>query len=436
MAIPIFEVQFDKDGNVFQAAQEADILRYLTTAPGNQTTDVVALSHGWNNDMDEARTLYRKFLGNLETLLPAAKAGKVIAIGVLWPSKKFAEKDLIPSGSAAFDPFELLSPLLAEQVEQLKHTLGSADADKLLDAAAALLPQLENSASAQREFVSMLATAIAPHVDAKQSSHEEGALSLATQDGAEVLQKLSAPVETQAVDTSGGGAASFSDSPGGAAGMGGLLSSITAGASRLLNLMTYYTMKDRAGAVGRNGVNPLLNRIQSGISKDIRLHLAGHSFGGRLMTATVDGPARLRVSTLLLLQAAFSHNGFAQKYDGQHDGFFLNVVAQQKVSGPILVTHSDKDKAVGTAYPLASRISGDTAAAFGDASDIYGGIGRNGAQHMGDLAQDVTLLAAKAAYQLTPGKLVYNFDGDNVITSHGDVARPETAWLMATRIAS
>ncbi|HTP31848.1 MAG TPA: hypothetical protein VMJ75_06720 [Candidatus Acidoferrales bacterium] len=435
MAIPIFEVQFDKNGNVFQPQQEADILRFLTT-PGNQVTDLVALSHGWNNDMDEARTLYRKFLRHLEPLLPAAKADKVAAIGVLWPSKRFAEKDLIPSGSAAFDPFELLSPLLAEQVEQLKNTLGSADADKLLDDAAALLPRLENSASAQRDFVAKLAAAIAPHLDAKQSSHEEGASSLATQDGAELLQKLSAPVETATVDTAGGGAASLSDTAGGAAGMGSLLSSITAGASRLMNLFTYFTMKDRAGIVGRNGVNPMLNRIQNGISKDIRLHLAGHSFGGRLMTATVDGPAPLRVSTLLLLQAAFSHNGFAQKYDGQHDGFFMNVVAQKKVSGPILVTHSDKDQAVGTAYPLASRIGGDTAAAFGDASDIYGGIGRNGAQHMGDAAQDVTLLAAQSPYQLAPGKLIYNFDGNDVITGHSDVARPETAWLMALRIAS
>ena len=164
MAIPIFEVQFDKQGNVFQPSQEADIVRYLTSAPGSQTTDIVALSHGWNNDMDEARTLYRTFLGNLEPQLPAAKAGKVAAIGVLWPSKKFAEQDLIPSGSAGLNPFEMLKPLLAQQVEQLKHTLGTSDADKLLEDAAALLPQLEASPAAQRDFVGKLAAAIAPHL--------------------------------------------------------------------------------------------------------------------------------------------------------------------------------------------------------------------------------------------------------------------------------
>jgi hypothetical protein len=436
MAIPIFEVQFDKDGNVFQPQQEVDIIRFLSTPSGNQTTDVLALSHGWNNDMDDARTLYRKFLANLEPLMPAAKAGTVIAIGVLWPSKKFADKDLIPSGAAGFDPFEAFSPLLAEQIEQLKNALGSADADAQLDAAAALLPKLEDSPAAQREFVNRLAVLVGPHVDPGQSSPEEGTAALGSQDGAELLQSLSAPLDGQAVNLGGGGAASLDVSAGGAAGLGSMFSSVTAGASRLLNYLTYYVMKDRAGVVGKKGVNPLLSRIQAGVPQGIRFHLAGHSFGGRLMTATVDGPNRLRVQTLLLLQAAFSHNGFAQKYDGQHDGYFLQVVQQRKVSGPILVTHSDKDEAVGTAYPLASRINRDTAAGLGDANDLYGGIGRNGAQHMGGLAQDLTLQAAQSPYSLADGKPVFNFNGDRVISSHSDVARPETAWLMAMRILS
>jgi hypothetical protein len=436
MAIPIFEVQFDKDGNVFQPQQEAAVSQFLSTAAGSQTTDVVTLSHGWNNDMDDARTLYRNFLANLEALLPPATAARTIAIGVLWPSKKFADRDLIPSGAAALDPFESLAPLLSEQIEQLKNTLSSSEADAQLDAAAALLPTLENSPSAQREFVSRLSAVVKSYVDVGQAAPEEGTADLSSRDGAEVLQSLSAPIDGLSVAAGAGGAASFGDSAGGAAGLGDMFSSVTAGASRLLNYLTYYVMKDRAGVVGKKGVNPLLSRIQAKVPDSIRFHLAGHSFGGRLMTAVVDGPNRLRVKTLLLLQAAFSHNGFAQKYDGQHDGFFLPVVQQRKVSGPILVTHSDKDQAVGTAYPLASRISGDTAAALGDASDQYGGIGRNGAQHMGDLVQNLTLLAAKSGYSLPDSKPVVNFNGDQIISSHGDIARPETAWLMAMRILS
>jgi hypothetical protein len=115
-------------------------------------------------------------------------------------------------------------------------------------------------------------------------------------------------------------------------------------------------------------------------------------------------------------------------------GFFLQVVQQRKVNGPILVTHSDKDEAVGIAYPLASRISRDTAARLGDANDIFGGIGRNGAQHMGYQAQFLTLLGGRPDYSLAADKVIYNFNRDEVITSHGDVARPETAWLLAKRI--
>jgi hypothetical protein len=55
---------------------------------------------------------------------------------------------------------------------------------------------------------------------------------------------------------------------------------------------------------------------------------------------------------------------------------------------------------------------------------------------MGDLAQELTLLAAQSSYQLAAGKLIFNFNGDQVINGHSDVARRETAWLLAMRILS
>src|SRR4029450_4507756 len=39
-------------------------------------------------------------------------------------------------------------------------------------------------------------------------------------------------------------------------------------------------------------------------------------------------------------------------------------------------------RAVGIAYPVASRLAGTVASAFGDANDKFGGLGRNGAQKM------------------------------------------------------
>jgi pimeloyl-ACP methyl ester carboxylesterase len=172
--------------------------------------------------------------------------------------------------------------------------------------------------------------------------------------------------------------------PGGpAAGIDDFFSGIKAGALRLLNFTTYQTMKDRAGIVGKNGVNPVLHRIQSQVPNGIQFHLVGHSFGGRVVTATVDGPQTLRVNTLLLLQAAYSHNGLAQNFDGHGaNGFFEKVLSQAKVNGPILITHSKHDRAVGLAYPLASRLNGDDAAGVGNKDDRFGGMGANGAQHI------------------------------------------------------
>ena len=163
----------------------------------------------------------------------------------------------------------------------------------------------------------------------------------------------------------------------------------------------------------------------------MKFHFVGHSFGGRLVTATVDGPQALRVKTLLLLQAAYSHNGLALNFDNKgKNGFFHAVLDQKKVTGPILITHTNKDKAVGLAYPLASRLNGDNAAAFGGPDDVYGGMGANGAQHVD--GADITLQPANGTYDFPAlGKSVINLNGDTIITSHGDVARPETALVLA-----
>ncbi len=191
-------------------------------------------------------------------------------------------------------------------------------------------------------------------------------------------------------------------------------------------------MKDRAGIVGKNGVNPVLHRIQSQVPNGIQFHLVGHSFGGRVVTATVDGPQTLRVNTLLLLQAAYSHNGLAQNFDGHGaNGFFEKVLSQAKVNGPILITHSKHDRAVGLAYPLASRLNGDDAAGVGNKDDRFGGMGANGAQHIDPKRLEIALQPVGTTYDFTTGKPVINLNGDAFISSHGDVAKAETAYVLA-----
>jgi hypothetical protein len=196
-------------------------------------------------------------------------------------------------------------------------------------------------------------------------------------------------------------------------------------------------MKERAGLVGASGLNPCLAELRKRRA-ETRLHLVGHSFGGRLVTAATlgeQGKPVVKPDTVTLLQAAFSHYGFARRYrGGSNDGFFRAVVADGMTGGPILVTHSKRDMAVGYAYPLASRLAGQDAAGLGDANDRFGGIGRNGAQFTPE-AEGGTLEAVGGAYSFTGDKL-YNLNADEVIGGHSDIRRPEVAYAILTGLVS
>jgi hypothetical protein len=138
---------------------------------------------------------------------------------------------------------------------------------------------------------------------------------------------------------------------------------------------------------------------------------------------------------MTLLQAAFSHNGLSQKFDGTNDGAFRTILQDRRVSGPIVITHTKNDKAVGVAYPLVSRIARDNAAALGDQDDPYGGMGRNGAQHTPEVSSaesELREVPGGGAYTFTPGR-VYNLNADRFVKDHGDVtgAQVVNAFLHA-----
>ena len=115
-------------------------------------------------------------------------------------------------------------------------------------------------------------------------------------------------------------------------------------------------------------------------------------------------------------------------------GSFRTVVDSGRIDGPILVTHTKNDKAVGIAYPLASRINGDTAAAFGDENDNFGGLGRNGAQQMAqNEVSKGSLLPVGGTYAFTPRKF-FNLEGSAFIKDHSDVHGKEVAHAIRAAI--
>src|SRR5436305_8637764 len=96
---PFFQVQFDKDGKVFAPAEVEALMAALTAA--DKPTDLLVMCHGWNNNMDDAKTLYSGLAKEIAAQVKTQPklAGRSFAIaGVLWPSKKFEDKELIPSG--------------------------------------------------------------------------------------------------------------------------------------------------------------------------------------------------------------------------------------------------------------------------------------------------------------------------------------------------
>jgi len=450
---PFFPVQFTKDGVVFQ---QPDV-DALTSGIHSGVTDLFVLSHGWNNNMDEAKNLYSGLCGQIATQIAAAPAlsGRAFAIcGILWPSKKFEDQELIPSGAASLNDAVTENQLrarvrgLADLIQAKGWPMEAPD--PAVEAKLASVMQSagdwEDDPAVRKQVVATIRGLLPAH-GADPEDATDRFLSMSTD---LLITNLSRTLTPPQNVPQGAGAASldpFSSGPvsglGGAAGFRDVLGGVQSAFLHFLNFTTYYLMKARAGDVGVKGVKPLIETIR-GLRPDLRLHLMGHSFGCRVVTSAVNalaGGGQLRPNTMTLLQGAFSHNGFASKFDGNNDGAFRQVVVQKKVRGPILITHTRNDKAVGIAYPIASRIAGQTASALGDENDIYGGLGSNGAQTQVTTPERVTgtLLEVGGAYPFAAGATSskpYNLKADPFIGGHSDIVKPQIAFAVAVGIAT
>jgi hypothetical protein len=454
------EVQFTRDGAVFD---QGEVTALLKTLDAQDSTDLVVISHGWNNDINDARNLYATLFGNVATLIAAGQGPdlgtrRLAILGVLWPSKKFAETSVIASGAASLDD-DATAAQAAAQLDVLAEALADPAATKKLQQAKRLLPRIENDPAAKRQFADLV-RGVLPKTAVND---EDASAAFFRLPGDQVVDRLGKPaslVTVPAGPADAGGAAEIGGGltpppsifgnagsaaeiggpltppGGGAAGIGSFLSGAQAGALQLANYATYYLMKGRSGTVGAQGLCPVLRQVRAR-RPAMKLHLVGHSFGGRLVasaTAACAEPPVLGLNSLTLLQAAFSHHGFAQKFDGQHDGFFRRAIADNIVSGPVLITYTRNDTAVGQLYPLASRLAGDDAAELGDANDPYGGMGRNGAQKTPE-ATFSTLQQEDKPYQIVGGT-VYNLEASPFIANHGDITGRQVAHALLSSIAT
>jgi hypothetical protein len=96
----------------------------------------------------------------------------------------------------------------------------------------------------------------------------------------------------------------------------------------------------------------------------------------------------------------------------------------------MLITHTKNDQAVGIAYPLASRIAHQKAAALGDRNDPYGGMGRNGAQHTPEAEEVIDGLQEVGSQYVFAQNKVFNLNADRFIKNHSDVTGPQVAYAI------
>ncbi|MFG6491590.1 alpha/beta fold hydrolase [Microbacterium sp. P03] len=422
MKLPYAEIEFDDTGERVHPGQVKDAASVISR---EKATDVIVICHGWNNTAAQARDLYTRVVESMHMVqaeVPGAASRRMVVIGVLWPSIQWADDEDSGAGAGVADEQETLQDMIRARIDD------ASVADRLVE----LVPRLEASSTAQEQFVALLRKTL----PASTEGEDEAAFEmLATGDVGEVLSAAKGGTDAPDALAAAGGAAGIDpmgvaplDDGGGA----GFFDSIMGAGRNLLNLTTYYTMKERAGAVGRNGVAKALEALHDA-APDARLHLVGHSFGGRAVTAAALATSA-KVSSLSLLQAAYSHFGMADDWDGTgKDGAFEKVPS--RIDGPIIVTFTRNDKAVGVAYPIASRLARQIGAGLGDQQDPYGGIGRNGALKTAASLPAGTLLDVGGAYAFEAGR-VSSLNGDAFISGHSDITGRQVAYAVLTAVAT
>ena len=101
------EVPFDKDANITPLGPiDGAGAQSALAAMFADIDDAIVISHGWNNDVLDARALYTGFFTSVAAAWSAAgltptEQNRTGVVALYWPSKKFDETDLIPGGAAA-----------------------------------------------------------------------------------------------------------------------------------------------------------------------------------------------------------------------------------------------------------------------------------------------------------------------------------------------
>ena len=167
----------------------------------------------------------------------------------------------------------------------------------------------------------------------------------------------------------------------------------------------------------------------------MRLHLIGHSFGGKLVTASLTGTgsAPNRADTLVILQGAFSQFAFATRDEIRaagvsvdQGGLYRDVLASRLVSSPIVVTYSTADLPNRLLYPAGVTLVNDVTEV--SRSPRYGSLGALGIR--GATSVPLTLAVQKLAAIESLSPRAVSVDVSGVILGHSDLIKADVFRLI------
>src|SRR5215210_2743937 len=207
-----WEVGFDERGQ----ASQADVDKLLRELPGKDLTDLFVFAHGWNNDRRQARRLYDLYFDQVPGLLARdGSAARVGSLGVVWPSKRWADEPEPTAGADGGGAVGLGVGALADAgpppsdpvlVEDLKDVFEGTERQAALDELARLLEERPEDPAALARFQALMKE-LATESDAGPAGEDQGELALLTDDPEEVFGRFADAVP----QTGEGGPAGLGD---------------------------------------------------------------------------------------------------------------------------------------------------------------------------------------------------------------------------------
>lgn len=415
---PFYMIRFDKRGVCTSPASLAHLVRASSDA-----TDVFVFSHGWNNDWAGATQRYEQFIDQFGRVRgqewdPPTRDFRPVLVGVHWPSTALVGRDErgpdIAGGEPDAEEPDGDTDLLAESLtaEQAARFYQLADRPELSGAEAL-------------EFARLLAPVLAG------SDDELGEGPEVTPDPEDLVRQWSSlPPDGSELPTTRGGFVDDEPATGSDPQAAGWLDALNP--RNAVRSATVLLMKDRAGRVGGAGVRAMLHRLLEA-SPDSRVHLIGHSYGGKVvLSALAAGSAPARpVESVLLLQPATSARCFADPDGTRAAGGYRPALERSRQ--PVMTTFSRHDVPLTRLFHLAARRASDRReAVIAGAPSEYAALGGFGPQE----TSSVTVVDARTAPRRydRPGTELLAIRSDAVISGHGDVQNAATAWALLCQV--